>query len=266
MFRRLARRLLWPATRALQCLCDPFVIFIPGAAALAGRFGSAADNEQFCCPARLARGLVLVLHGIEGPSLYSRSIRRGLACLPGSVLMCNWSGIWPAGLAVFSKVHRRCCIAGLIETIRAYRVRHPGRPVVMVGHSAGAAISIATAEQLGPAEPLDGIVALATPLHPRYDLSAALAGTRRMLACHSRGDGQLRMLTRTLGNFDRTFVSPAGWGGFESRHDRLVQLAWDRSMARYNHTGGHVGCTAARWVRRFIAPEVRQWITEKTCG
>ena len=59
-----------------------------------------------------------------------------------------------------------------------YRKSHPGRPIYLIGHSGGGALSVLTLERLPPGTTVTGAMLLNAALSPGYDLSAVL-GTRR---------------------------------------------------------------------------------------
>ena len=181
------------ATRFVQMLLDPFAVLGPALPALVQRIGLCRNTARYVNPQRLARGLVMVLPGIEGPGFYASGIRRGLAApadrsaraaqptdAPGAaeaaaVSVMNWAGLVPGICYAFSPRLQQRALGRLLRAIQEYRAAFPGRaapPVVLAGHSGGAAMAIFTDEAMAahfPGEPLAGIVAIATPLHPDYD-------------------------------------------------------------------------------------------------
>lgn len=247
--------------RFAQTLLDPFSILMPGVPAMLQAGGLCRDSSRYVNPTRLARGLVLILPGVEGPGLYAACVRRGLADLPAAVRVFNWAGWWPALWTLFSRPLRRRGLDAILAMVRDYRRDYPGRPVVLVGHSAGAAMTVFAAEALGATEPLTGAIVTATPLHPEYDLSAAIAGVdHELVSCHSRLDVQLRAVISIGGNFDGRRGRTVGQDGFGASHAKLRQIAWDRSMIPAGHLGGHAGWASRAWVTRHIAPILREWI------
>jgi len=267
---RIADSLKSLAARAVQVLLDPFAVFVPGFAAALQRVGISRNTQRYDSPARRANGLVVVLPGIEGPSLYTAALRAGLADLPAAIHVFNWAGFWPGVCYAVNQRGARRRADRVVDMIQDYRREHSGRPVVLIGHSGGAAIAVLAAERLaasgGQIEPLAGAVALATPLSPGYDLRAALRGVRGgWVACHSRFDLQLRLLTSIGGNFDRRFGRTAGQEGFAgpgADDPRFAPIAWDRSMIADGHWGGHVGWASPPWVRRRLAPLLARWLAE----
>ncbi|MCG3179431.1 MAG: hypothetical protein BIFFINMI_01766 [Phycisphaerae bacterium] len=251
--------------RAAQFCMDPLSLLIPGWGALMMRVGPGRNSPPLVTPGRLERGLVLVLPGIEGPSFYADAVRRGLdaAGVGAALEICNWAGAWPGTLFALTRRGSDRQAHAVADRITDYRRRHAAPPVVLVGHSGGAAMVVFVAELLGPKAPLAGAIALAPALSPGYDLSRALAGVAgELVVCHSRRDVQLRMLTSVGGNFDRRFGRTAGQEGFAHRGGggRLVQIAWTRAMASQGHNGGHIAWTRPNWVRDNLGPRVKQWI------
>jgi pimeloyl-ACP methyl ester carboxylesterase len=125
-------------------------------------------------------------------------------------------------------------LAGAIREIKA---ADPNRPVYLLGHSAGAALSLAAAEQLPPGT-LERIVLLAVAISPDYDLRPALRATRgEIVSFNSWLDlTHLAWGTSLFGTADRVYGPAAGLCGFRlpadlddegrSLYGRLVQVPW----------------------------------------
>ncbi len=136
--------------------------------------------------------------------------------------------------------------------------------------SGGAAITAFTAELIPPDDPLAGVVLLATPLSPRYDMAAALAGCGGRLAnYHTRSDWWLLLLTTLFRNFDGPRGATAGHVGFQLPAEaserqrawfaRMAQLDWESEMVAVGNGGGHFGWTSRRWVAHDVAPVIAAW-------
>lgn len=221
---------------------------------------------------RKDKGLILLLPGIEGPSMNTTLIGRGLAegALPYAIETYDWREGRIGAQFAFDQAASRECARAVASHVANYRSEYPGRPVFVVGHSGGGAMAVFAAEAMPKSAPLDGVVVLSGPLDPRYDLTKAVRGSSEHLVnSYAWNDFFLRSLTTMGGNMDGTHGATAGQEGFTlpkgaSRERALafahvVQIAWDRSMVRYSNWGGHFGCTHPRWVAAKIAPVIRGW-------
>lgn len=224
--------------------------------------------------AKLAEGLVLVLPGIEEHSGHSAMIREGLES--GGVVCAIEIYGWHKGAFgtyyAFDEPAARFRAAALAARVREYRGEHPGKPVVLIGHSGGGAIVVFTAEAMSGEEPLSGVLCIAPALGPEYDLTRALAGCGgHMTVCHARNDLLLWGLTAVGRNFDGTRGRTAGREGFrlpevaspEKRKafESLRQIEWKVSMLEQGNWGGHFGWTDPLWVKAALAPIVNEWTT-----
>jgi pimeloyl-ACP methyl ester carboxylesterase len=157
--------------------------------------------------------------------------------------------------------------AELAEAIRRVKAVDPDRTVYLLCHSAGAAISLAAAEELPPAT-VERIILLAPAVSRDYDLRAALRATRReIVSFNSCGDlVMLAFGTSVFGTTDRVHAPAAGFSGFrlpescdeEGRclYRRLVQFQW-RPIDLLKLRGGlHNGpCMPV-----FLATAVAPWL------
>ena len=136
-------------------------------------------------PERLDRGLVLILPGIEGRSFLNISLMAGLldAGLPYAMEIVDWT----TGCFLLAVYHLRAWqrnrrvarqIAGRVVE---YRRQYPGRPVWLIGHSGGGAMSLVAAEFLPAEKSLTGIVLLGSAMSSRYSCDAARADAARHL-------------------------------------------------------------------------------------
>ena len=141
----------------------------------------------------------------------------------------------------------------LAGRILAHRQAHPADRIVIVAHSAGAAVTLAAAEGL-PAGTVDRIILLAPAVSARYDVRPALAATREGIdAYHSSKD--LISLTLTMtGTTDGWNGASAGRGGFDAADPGLRQYAWQADMAPTGNWGGHFGSTRPEFLRAYVVP------------
>ena len=217
----------------------------------------------------MTKGLVIVLPGIEGRSMFNAAIRQGLS--DGGV---DW-GIevhdWTTGVPLvlyhlFAKRRNKKMALDVVRRIGEYRLTHPDRPVVLVGQSGGAAIATWVAEAMPADQKLTGVILIAPALSPNYLLEQALCGTERgIVSFHSRKDWVfLGVGTVMYGTMDRKHVSSAGRVGFEipdeiwrpPEYEKLFQIAWRENMSKAGNAGGHLTSSSARFVSTFVAPLV----------
>ena len=135
-----------------------------------GRFtGRFLDDLQ--TPARRERGLVLVLPGIEGESCINHSIARGLA--DGGVTSAIEVFDWTTGVILLFLYHLRGWRRNVAQAkriarrIAEYRKAYPGRPVHVVGHSGGGAMTVLVLERLPADTTVTSAVLLQAAVSPR---------------------------------------------------------------------------------------------------
>jgi pimeloyl-ACP methyl ester carboxylesterase len=219
-------------------------------------------------PASDQVGVVFVVGGIGGADPLGIS---ALLALP-------WAGVpheireyrWTHGLGRLVKdlQDRPWLLAHaneLAEQVAMYQAQHPGHPVYLVGHSAGAALILATAAQLPP-DSIERIIILAAAVAPDYDLCAALRATRTDIVSF-RSDMDRLWLgagTTLLGSADRCYGTSAGCVGFvepagldevgRQRYQRLVQIPWRPALLWEANFGAHHGCVRPDFLSRYVAP------------
>ncbi len=219
-------------------------------------------------PAQLARGLLVMLPGIEGsPSQFADTCKglrvAGVDC---AIEIHNWNRGLFSSLANLTDLEGNRRRAATIATqITAYQTRFPDRPVTLVGYSGGAALALFTCEALPDGVHLDRVILLAAGVSPGYDLRPTLARTRRgVVNLYSRNDWwTLGVFTSLFGTLDRRQTAAAGHVGFCTPDGRLlmcpglIQIRWLPPWRGLGHGGGHVGWLAGDWAREVLAPEIR---------
>lgn len=223
-------------------------------------------------PERRESGLVIVLSGIEGEGLINHNILLGLADagLPYALSLFRWTHPIPI-LSTFHNLRglKRNLLQAerLAKLIAEYRENFPGRPVHLVGHSGGGAMSILTLERLPDGVNVDSAILCATALSPSYDLSGALRHVNgKVYNLRSTYDWfHLRLATTVLGTVDGKHCISSGAIGFrlpdnateETRRlyaERLVEVPFTREMIGSLHLSGHFGCVNRLFVEEWIAP------------
>ena len=230
-------------------------------------------NTPYAAPDRLDRGLVVILPGIEGESSANESVRAGLykAGIPYGLVIYRWGAPLPglSGMLVNqTDVSRNRHVAGeLAGEIAQYQRNHPGKPVFLIGHSAGGGIAVFTMEALAQtpgAKPVEGAFLLSASLSSDYNLTPALAMSRRGLVNVSNKDDQLlNSGTGTFGNVDGERGDSCGRTGFTHSYPNVYERRITNEQVRkeFGIIGpAHFSATHEQLIERY-APG---WIMSPT--
>ncbi|MCG3179432.1 MAG: hypothetical protein BIFFINMI_01767 [Phycisphaerae bacterium] len=240
---------------------------------LAGSAGCSANNEApYVTPERLDSGLIVILPGLEGPSMNNSDQQQGLydSGLPYAIHIYDWIGSQVGVSYAFDQPACRRKAAEVAAFIADYQAHHPGRPVFLLGHSGGGAIAVFAAEAMPEGHALAGLVTMAAALSPEYDLSKALVHCGgRMANFYTPTDWFLRGLTGIGQNLDGVPGATAGYDGFRlpangsAQRARLFsslrQISWNSSMIQRGNLGGHFGWASHNWIMADLAPILREW-------
>jgi pimeloyl-ACP methyl ester carboxylesterase len=224
---------------------------------------------------RYTRGVVFVLPGIEGRSVWNRNIALGLdeGGVASAIEVYDWTtgvpGTFVYNLANLDRNRQEA--RKLADRILAYRDRYPGSPVHVIGHSAGGGIAVLALEALPPGRQIDMAILLAPALSPDYDLSTALRRTRYGICSFysTRDVSFLKVGTSLFGPVDRNFGASAGAVGFsppdglnESDRalyaSRLRQVRWNPRMREVGVDGTHLGWASRTFASEYLAPLIKQ--------
>jgi pimeloyl-ACP methyl ester carboxylesterase len=216
-------------------------------------------------------GIVFIVGGVGGldPVQYAAvpSLRR--AGVPHEVCIFEWTH---GKCRILRDLQDRCHIlaqgARLADEVRDFQQRCPGRPVYLVGHSAGACVVLAAAELLPPAS-LERIILLSAAVSPTYHLAGALRATRcELVSFHCPGDYLVLGLgTQMFGTADRHNCSAAGRrhkampADLEDEerclYERLVQVPCGLGMFLEGCGVGPHHCTC---MPLFLSHRVAPWL------
>jgi pimeloyl-ACP methyl ester carboxylesterase len=155
----------------------------------------------------------------------------------------------------------------LASAVQAIKAADPDRPVYLLGHSAGTAVSLAAAEQLPPGT-LQRIVLLSAAVSPDYDLRPALRATREGIVSFNSGCDVIFLWwgTSQFGTADRVYAASAGLNGFrvptsldadgKALYERLIQVHWE-PLDLFQFRGGwhHSPCMPI-----YLATAVAPWL------
>ena len=165
--------------------------------------------------------------------------------------------------------HNQAQAAGIADFICKYQRDYPGRPVHLIGHSAGAGIALFVLENLSATNCVESVILLAAAVSRQFNIQSLLTRTTRgiwnffsPLDLPTVGLG-----TIVFGTMDRRHAISAGALGFRTVHDsisnavdpesiepQLRQMKFRTAMIRSWNFGGHFGSTNAVFVQRHIAP------------
>jgi pimeloyl-ACP methyl ester carboxylesterase len=188
-------------------------------------------NNQYTTSSRVDSGLVVILPGIEGESGANHDIRAGLykAGLPYALVIYRWGVPGLGGMLVNqTDVERnRSSARELAGYIASYQANHPGKPVFIIGHSAGGGIAVFALESLdrvSGGQPVTGVFLLSASISSSYNLVPALRMTQRGLVNVSNsGDNLLNGGTATFGNVDGGRGDSAGRTGFYRSYSKVFE-------------------------------------------
>jgi hypothetical protein len=218
--------------------------------------------------ARMGRGLIVILPGIEGKGISSESIRGGL--IEGGVRerleTFEWGMEVPGLGMAFNQMdvgRNRDQAEKLAIRIYEYQRAYPGKPIFLVGHSGGSGVAVFALESLArlrDAKPINGAILIASSLSADYNLSPALKNTRYGIVSVSNPFdlAVLGIGTAAMGNVDGTRSASAGRTGFVMEDARLFKMPVTVGMLRGIRITPHQAATTTSFVRKNIAPWIIQ--------
>lgn len=265
---RLARRI--PALLRIVSLALCVLILLP----------ACSTPSRLRARSRYAHGVVYILPGIEGRSVFNRNIALGLdeGGVTSAIEVYDWTtgvpGLYLANLVIKERNERAA--RQLARRISDYRRRYPHGAVHLIGHSGGGGVAVLALESLPRSVRVDCALLLAPALSPDYDLSPALRHTRLGI-CNfysSLDVGFLGVGTTVFGSIDRDRGPSAGAIGFEPPdslddeetqlyRDLLRQVKWSRRLFEYGATGTHMGWTTRSFARSYLAPLIQSQVSDR---
>jgi pimeloyl-ACP methyl ester carboxylesterase len=216
-------------------------------------------------------GLVIIVEGIGGVDFVGKSAEYSLkkVGLPHEIHHFTWThGTGKLLKDLQDTQHILKKADELAAFIKAYRDKHPHRPIYIIGKSGGTGIVLYALQAL-PAQSVDRVILLSAAVSPTFDLRAALRATRQeIVSFHSRNDRMVLGLgTSKFGTIDRYYGNSAGMVGFtipeqlmqdeRQLYMRLVQVPYSTRMLREGTSNGSHLATSLPW---FVAGEVAPWL------
>ena len=228
--------------------------------------------SDLVAPERLEQGYTLILPGTLGAAPLDHEIVIGLtdAKLPSAIVMYDWTKgpyYFVSNLRGLERNRREA--RKIARKIVAYQDRYPGRPVHVIGYSAGGAMTVLALEALPAGRKVSSAILLAATLSPDYDLRRAMDHSESGIrSFYSPLDvAMLRVVMTTVGTTDGRHTTAAGAVGFNvpegldpqqrRRYEQgLIQQAHTFKMAASGNLGGHYGWINPTFVRDWLAPLV----------
>lgn len=213
---------------------------------------------------RAQHGITFYCPGIGNTDFGDRGVRNGLelAGYRGQVVTFNWTlapivGVVDQALRVNARLRSRI----LARYIREYIEDYPGRPVNIIGISAGTGVAIWALEHLDPKYKVDNVVLLASILHHGYDVSPALRRVRGAIYnYHSPYDAILAGPMKLVGTIDGVFGDDgAGAVGLRvppGAAGRVINVAYRNDFQQFGYYGGHTDSTSPQFVRHVLSRHV----------
>ena len=222
---------------------------------------------------RYAKGLVVILPGIEGRSVYNVSIANGLnkGRITGAIEIFDWGVATPGGFLVnLTALDRNKRQAEkLARRVTHYQASFPGRPIHLLAHSGGAGIALLALEAMAPAQQVTAVYLLAPAVSPDYDLTEAFEHSDLGIwNFYSPMDVSfLTVGTSMFGTIDRRHTASAGAVSFRVPDDldprsrtlyaqKLHQAPHNAKMRKAGSDGSHLGWSNEKFVRTWLAPMV----------
>jgi hypothetical protein len=208
---------------------------------------------------------MIYVPGIGGYGHEDRGWVNGLRTggFTGDAEIWHWTGKLGPISALWAHVRHHAEARRIADRICKLRSDSPEKPVVLVGHSAGAGLVVMALEDLPPHVQVDRVVLLAPALSRTYDLTGALRHVRgRADVFYSERDTLVLAIGTTLfGTVDGVHGEAAGHAGFvkpagasEAAYARLSEHPYMDERRVHGDDGGHEGILAPDVAAVVITP------------
>lgn len=214
--------------------------------------------------ARARHGIAYYCPGAGNIDFGDGGIREGLqaAGYRGEVASVMWTVSLNPAIDQALKIPARSGGERLARTIEQYLDEYPGRPVTLIGLSAGTGVALFACESLRPGYSVENVILLSGSVSHDYDVRRALRRIDgKIYNFYSSRDAVLAGPMKVFGTIDgKLGKEGAGAVGLTPPTDRerVVNIAYRREWSRYGYYGGHTDVTAAAFVEHHIAPLVAE--------
>jgi pimeloyl-ACP methyl ester carboxylesterase len=211
---------------------------------------------------RAENGITFYCPGAGNLDFGDTGIREGLEAsgYTGEVAAVSWTISFNPAIDQAVKVNARLGASRLARAIERYADTYPGRPINLVGLSAGTGVAIFACEDLRPGYEVDNVILLSGSLSYDYDISQALRRIKgQVYNFYSPRDAVLAGPMKIFGTIDgKLGTEGVGAVGFNppAHRDRVTNIRWQPEFTRYGYYGGHTDVTNARFVQAVISKYV----------
>jgi len=242
----------------VSCGCCAFAA--QGASALVLLALASGCAPQFGPNAR--NGITFYCPGAGNIDFGDTGLREGLqeAGYQGDIATFVWTISLNPAIDQTLRLNARLRASQLADIIADYIDRYPGRPVHLVGLSAGTGVAIWALEDLKSRYRVDNVVLLSSSLSHDYDVSKALRHVRgKIYNYYSSEDPVLTLLMKPFGTIDgKLLADAAGAVGLHPRRgaERVVNTAWRPEYQKYGYYGHHTDATNPRFVQAVLSRHI----------
>jgi len=220
--------------------------------------------ERVDTECRRRRGLIIILGGVEGPSIFNSQMAYGLVRgrVRAAIRRIDWNDgpfLMRSAINLMSPTHHQRQAQRVADAIIAYRQEYPNGRVSLIAQSGGCWIAVRAIELLPENLRISTCVLLASAISPGRD--HAIAGARctnRLYSFKSIADWfYLGFGTTVFGTSDRRHRPATGQVGMANTPPGVNEISWRPAWMRWGYVGNHTSSTSPAFVRSVVAPLMR---------
>ncbi len=219
-------------------------------------FFERVDTER-----RRRRGLIIILGGVEGPSIFNSQMAYGLVRgrVSAAIRRVDWNDgpfLIRSAINLMSPTHHERQARRVVDEIVEYRRCHPNGRVSLVAQSGGCWIAVRTIELLPPEMKISTCVLLASAISPGRNMTAAAAQcSNGLYSFRSIADWfYLCFGTTVFGTSDRLRRPSAGQVGMRQMPPGVHERSWQPAWMRWGYVGNHTSSTSPAFIQNVVAP------------
>lgn len=213
-------------------------------------------------------GVLILVPGVNGDGPWYAQLKQGLrdGGVTARIDAFSWGAPGPLFAMNFnSKGIHEGAEKGLAAKLKKLLDDPKNAPIIIIGHSAGAGVTVGALARLPAGKTVDRVVLLHPSLSPKFDLTPALARIRTSLTVfHSERDtGFLKWRTGSFGTYDGVKTTAAGNCGFDlsslssELRAKVKQIPYEQRFEQLDNDGGHFSPTSRRFIEQVVAPLVK---------